>query len=123
LIELQFDAQGILEMQRKLDRLDQAVSRRVDDALSREVSEMRMAAQRLAPMRTGNLASSIFSERTGECAFKMGARTPYAVFVEFGTRFTHARRFLARALESGVQRLIQRVNAAVDEAVAEAGTS
>ncbi len=123
MIEVQVYAQGIIEMQNKLSHLDQAISRRVDAALAHEIIETQTTAKRLAPKRTGNLASSIFSERTGELAFKLGARAGYAVFVEFGTRFTQARRFITRALESALPRVIQHANTAIDEAIKEAAAS
>lgn len=123
MLDMQIDVQGILETQSKFNRLDQMMTRHVDDALGQEITEIRMLAQRLAPKRTGHLASSVFSERTGEWTFKLGARASYVVFVEFGTRFMQARRFITHTLESGVQRLIQRMNAAISESIVEAGTS
>jgi HK97 gp10 family phage protein len=123
LIEVQIDTQGIIQMQNKLKHLDQAVARLVDDALTLEIAEIQTATKRLAPKRTGNLASSVFSEKTNEWAFRLGARADYAVFVEFGTRFMQARRFITRALESAVPRLIQHVNTSIDEAIREAAKS
>jgi len=122
LAEIQVDVYGIPELQRKLDRLDQNVRGYIDDALSFEVEAMQTRAQGLAPRRTGYLASTIFAERVGEWAFKLGARAPYALFVEFGTRFMQARRFLSRALELGMLGLVQHVNQAIREAIVEAGT-
>jgi len=120
---MQIDTQGIMEMRNKLDHLDQIIARRVDDALNLEITETQTAAKRLAPKRTGNLTSSIFSEKTGEWAFKLGARADYAVFVEFGTRFMQAKRFITLALESAMPRLVQHVNTAIEEAITEAATS
>jgi len=122
-VEMQIDVRGILELRRKLDRLDQNVRGYVDDALSFEVEAMRMLAQSLAPERTGYLASTIFAERTSEWAFKLGARAPYAFFVEFGTRFMQARRFLTRALELNIPGLVQRVNRALGETILEVAAS
>lgn len=122
-VEMQIDVHGIPELQRKLDRLDENMRSYVDHALSFEVEAMQTRAQGLAPKRTGYLASTIYAERVGEWAFKLGARAPYAVFVEFGTRFMQARRFLSRALELGMQGLVNRVNHAIDDAIREASTS
>jgi len=119
-VEMQVDVHGIPELQLKLDRLDQSVRSRVDEALDFEVSAMQTAAQSLAPKRTGYLASTIFAERVGEWMFKLGARAPYAFFVEFGTRFMQARGFLSRALELSLPSLVQRVDRAVEEAIEEA---
>jgi len=122
-VEMQMDVRGIPELQLKLDRLDGNVRSNVDDALNFEVEAMRVQAQSMAPRRTGYLASTIFAERVGEWMFKLGARAPYAFFVEFGTRFMLGRRFLSRALELGMPGLVQRVNHAIREAIGEASTS
>jgi len=122
-VEMQIDVHGIRELQRKLDRLDQNVRGYVDDVLSFEAEAIRLRAQSLAPKRTGYLASTMFAERVGEWAFRLGARAPYAFFVEFGTRFVHARRFLSRALELSMLGLVQHVNRAIHEAIEEAGES
>jgi len=117
---MQIDVHGIPELQHKLDRLDQSIRSYVDQALDFEVQAMQTRAQSLAPKRTGYLASTIFAQKVGEWAFKLGARAPYAVFVEFGTRFMQARRFLSRALELGMQGLVNHVNRAIRDAIWEA---
>jgi len=119
-VEMTIDLHGIVELQRKLDRLDQNMRGFVDEALNIEVSNMRVMAQSSAPKRTGFLASTVFAERIGEWAFKLGARAEYAYFVEFGTRFMRARRFLSRTLEFSMPGVVQRINQAVAEAITEA---
>lgn len=122
-VEMQIDVSGILELQRKLTRLDENIRGLVHNALSAEVDGLRALAGTLAPKRTGYLASTVFAERVGEWSFKLGAKALYAFFVEFGTRFMRARRFLSRALELSIAGLIQRINMAVREAVMEASAS
>jgi len=122
-VEIAIDPQGIAELQRKLDRLDKNIRSCVDEALSAEVSKMCVLAQRLAPKRTGFLASTISAEKIGEWTFKLGATVTYAYFVEFGTRFMKARRFLTRALESSKPSLLLRINQAVREAIMEASST
>jgi HK97 gp10 family phage protein len=120
-VEVTVNVNGFSELQLKLDRLDLTMRSRVDEALCQEVSSMRAVAQSLAPRRTGYLASTVYAERVGEWSFKLGARARYAYFVEFGTRFIRARRFLSRALELAMPNVAQRVNQAVREAIVEAG--
>jgi HK97 gp10 family phage protein len=120
-VEVTVNVNGFSELQLKLDRLDLTMRSRVDEALCQEVSSMRAVAQSLAPRRTGYLASTVYAERVGEWSFKLGARARYAYFVEFGTRFIRARRFLSRALELAMPNVVQRVNQAVREAIVEAG--
>ena len=122
-IEMAIDLQGIAELQRKLDRLDQNMRSYVDEALSNELSNIRELAQSLAPKRTGFLASTVFAEKIGEWTFKLGAKATYAYFVEFGTRLMKAKRFLTRALESSKPSLLLRVNQAVTEAIMEASST
>jgi len=119
-VEMQVDVHGIPELRSKLDSLDQNMREYVGEALDFEVQAMQTRAQSLAPKRTGYLASTIFAQRVGEWAFKLGARAPYAVFVELGTRFMQARRFLSRALELGMLGLAQHVNRAIRDAIREA---
>jgi HK97 gp10 family phage protein len=120
-VEVTVNINGLSELELKLDRLDLTMRNRVDEALNREIVNMQAAARNLAPKRTGYLASTVYVERVGEWAFKLGAKAQYAYFVEFGTRFMRARRFLSRTLESAMPSLVQRINQAVREAITEAG--
>jgi HK97 gp10 family phage protein len=119
-VEMQVDIYGIPELRFKLDRLDQSMRGLVDQALQFEVQAMQTRGQSLAPKRTGYLASTIFAQKVGEWVFSLGARAPYAMFVEFGTRRMKPRRFLSRALELGMPGLVQHVNHAIQNAVREA---
>lgn len=121
-VEMQVDVYGIPELQRKMEYFDETMRSFVDQALDSELYAMKDTALTYVPRRSGYLASTIFIERVREWAFKFGARASYAVFVEFGTRFMRARRFLARALESNMPSLVQTVNRAIDQAIAEAST-
>lgn len=122
-VEMEVDVYGIPELQGKLNRLDLSMRSRVDEALDFEVSAMQTRAQSLAPKRTGYLASTIVAVRVGEWAFKLMALADYAIYVEFGTRFMQARRFLSRALELSMLGLVQHVNRAIEDAIMEASTS
>jgi len=122
-VEMQINMRGILEVQRKLNQLDETMRGLVQDALRAELDELRTLAADLAPKRTGYLASTVFAEEVGEWSFRLGAWAPYAFFVELGTRYMQARRFLRRALELGMVGLVQRVNLAIREAIARSGAS
>ena len=122
-VEMLVDVYGIPELQRKLEQLDENLRVHVEEALASEVSGIQTLAQSLAPRRTGYLASTVYAERTGEWAFRLSARAGYARFVEFGTRFMRARRFLSRALELGMPNLVQRLNQAITESIAEAAAT
>jgi HK97 gp10 family phage protein len=122
-VEMALNVQGLAELQRKFEQLHENLRVHVDEALASEVRTMQTMAQSLAPKRSGYLASTVYAEKTSEWSFKLGARARYARFVEFGTRFMRARRFLSRALELGMPNLVRRLNQAVTESVAEAATT
>jgi len=122
-VEITVDLRGTVELERKLERLDQHMRDCVDEALQSEMTDMCALARSSAPKRTGFLASTVFVERTGEWAFKLGARADYAYFVEFGTRFMRARRFLARTLENALPSLVTRVNEALRRTIIEASAT
>lgn len=60
-------------------------------------------AKELCPRMTGNLANSIHTEGPhksgGEVYATVGTSVEYAPYVEFGTRFMHARPYLGPAVE------------------------
>jgi len=76
-------------------------------------------AQRIAPVRTGYLRSTIFTE-AAEWTVKVGASAPYAAYVEYGTRFMQGRRFLSQAVEMHRLQLVNIVDEAVNESIVEA---
>ncbi len=122
-VEMAVNVQGLPELQCKFELLDENLRVHVDEALGSEVRSMQTMAQSLAPKRSGYLASTVYAERIGTWSFKLGARAGYARFVEFGTRFMRARRFLSRALELGMPDLVRRLNQAVVDSVAESATT
>ena len=69
-----------------------------DEVLAKIAAEVAADAQRLAPVDTGLLRSSIDSELTGPGHAKVHAHAPYAFWVEAGTSRMRARPFLRPAL-------------------------
>jgi len=102
-------------LRRKLEALDSNVKEYVQKGLAGIGFEISRTAKNLAPVKTGYLRSTIHSETRG-WTVSVGARAPYAFFVEFGTRHFAGRRFLTRALETH----LPRVHAFLDDAVARA---
>jgi HK97 gp10 family phage protein len=80
-----------------------AIAARLPDAVARIVNQNLLeAADRaitLVPVRTGRLRDSINSRMTGRTTGSISADTPYAAYVEYGTRFMAARPFLRPAME------------------------
>ena len=76
-----------------------AVDKGVVEAISTVSQRMLDTANRLVPVRTGFLKSSIVLEETGKWMFRLVARAPYASYVEWGTSRMAARLFMTQAVE------------------------
>lgn len=122
-MSVEFDCvvHGVEELQRRMERLDLTMQEQIHDKLVEQGMILENTAKTFAPRRTGYLESTIFSKVEG-WLLKVGASAPYAYFVEFGTRFMQARRFIQRALEHCWPRIWDRLNQAVDEAIKEASS-
>jgi len=121
-VEFECDIYGIEKLKQKLERLDSTLQQQIHDKLVEQGLVLENTAKSFAPRRTGFLEASIFS-RVENWLLKVGATAPYAYFVEFGTRFMKARRFIQRALDYCWPGIWDRLNHVVDEAIEEASSS
>ena len=111
--------EGLPELKAKLEQLDVGMKEQVRYALAFEGEAIKTVAEYLCPVRTGYLRSTIYALIEG-WILKLGASAHYARYVEFGTRFMRAVRFLSRAVELRLQSLVNAVNRAVGRAIREA---
>jgi len=118
-VEMEVQLEGQDEFRLKMERIDTSMKARVQQRLQELAESIKETAQRIAPVRTGYLRSTIFTE-TAEWTVKVGASAPYAAYVEFGTRFMQGRRFLSQAVELHRPQLVGVVDQAVNESIAEA---
>ncbi len=118
-IEMQIDLIGT-DVQFKMEQLDASVKARVQQRLEEIAESIKETAQNLAPVRTGYLRSTIFTETQAEWLVKVGAKAPYSAYVENGTRFTAAHYFLSNAIEEHRPQFADLVSQAVDEGIREA---
>lgn len=118
-VEMGVSVEGLPELRAKLEQLDDGMKEQVRYALAFEGEKIKTTAQSLCPVKTGYLRSTIFA-RIEDWFLKVGASAHYAAYVEFGTRFMKARRFLSSSLELRMQALINTVNQAIDRAIREA---
>jgi len=118
-VEMEVGFEGQDEFRLKMERLDASMKACVQQRLQELADSIKETAQRLAPVRTGYLRSTIFTQ-TSEWAVRVGASAPYTAYVEFGTRFMHGRRFLSRALETHRPQIVNIVGLAVEESLSEA---
>jgi len=118
-VEMEIQYEGQNEFQLKMERIDASMKARVQQRLEELAESIKETAQRIAPVRTGYLRSTIFTE-AAEWTVTAGASAPYAAYVEFGTRFMHGRRFLSQAVEMHHPQLVNIVGQAVNESIVEA---
>jgi len=115
-VEFTFEMEGVEELQRALDRLPYLMDMHVNRALQRVGEDMHMDARRMCPIRTGRLRDSIYSE-VDHWILKLGARAPYAIFVELGTRYIEPFYFLTEAINLNLPKLHYTLDWAVDHAI------
>lgn len=119
-IEVELEEKGIEEFKTKMERLDYNMRRNVHQQLRKLGTDMNNMARQIVPVKTGRLRASIYA-KVQEWMLKVGATAPYAVFVEFGTRYMRAHRFLSQTIETYRPRLREIIKRGVDNAIHEAG--
>ena len=106
-----------------LEKLEDALSRHLEEALETWALLVESTAKTLCPVDTGRLRASISSEvrRTGRSLLEasIGSGVEYAEFVERGTRYMEGAFFLSQAVESHLSDAERLFSGAVDAAVAE----
>jgi HK97 gp10 family phage protein len=117
-VEIEIHPKGPSEFRSKMERLDTALKRKVQQQLADLARSIRKTAQRIVPVRTGYLRLTIFAE-LHDWTIEVGASAPYAAFVEFGTRRMSGRRFLAEAISIHIPQLKRLLNQAVGESLME----
>ena len=120
-VEMEIHVHNLPALREKLIRLDEAMKRKVHEAMQFEAEAMKTMARERCPVRTGRLRDSIYA-KVQEWILQLGATAPYAVFQELGTRFIRPREFLKNAVSLRMQSLVNRINNALGEAIKEAST-
>ena len=118
-VSINLDLEGAEEFSQALSRFDSAMQNRVQEQLLEWAENVKADAERLVPVRTGYLQSTIFAKSEG-WQIEVGAEAAYAAAVEFGTRYARAKPYLAPAIEAYVPSLEQVLLEAVDSAKEEA---
>jgi HK97 gp10 family phage protein len=118
-VELELEVAGGEEFSQALSRFDAELQNQLHERLAEWAENVKAEAQRVVPVRTGYLRSTIFA-RTREWSVELGAEATYAACVEFGTRSAQAKPFLAPAVETRLPELEGMLLQALDQAKAEA---
>jgi HK97 gp10 family phage protein len=77
----------------------------VEQAMMNVAQDILATANTLVPVRTGYLKSTIAIEQHSKFQLKVKAMTPYACYVEFGTRKMSARLFLTNSVNQAFARV------------------
>lgn len=91
---------GDKDLVRLLSKAPEIFRAAVDRAGAELAARIANDARSICPYRTGRLMRSIYIQRVGAGSIPMwavGAATPYARYVEFGTRFMAGRYFMRNA--------------------------
>jgi HK97 gp10 family phage protein len=111
---------GIEEFQQTMFKLDSGIQRHVHQFLASLAADIKAEAERLVPVRTGYLKSTIYA-KIQEWLAQIGADAAYALFVELGTKHMHAQPYLWPAIQQYLPQLENIICQAIDAARAEAG--
>jgi HK97 gp10 family phage protein len=118
-VEMEMHIDGLPELRDKMDRLDDSMKDNIHGVMEFEAEAMKNTARARCPVRTGYLRDTIYA-KVRDWVIHLGATASYAIYQEFGTRYIQARRFLSNAVELRMPSLINRINRAIRQAIAEA---
>ena len=120
-VETRLEVAGVEELKAKLEKVDSSLKRKINDKLAEIGNLIRERARQLAPVKTGRLRASIYSQ-ISDWTLTIGVKAPYARYLEFGTRWIRPRHFLLRAIEENQAKIDNAIRMAVSSAVSEAKT-
>lgn len=119
-VEVTCDVEGIGEFQAAMQRFDSGMQEQVHRFLASWVADVKAAAMRSVPVRTGHLRSTIYAT-IREWVANVGADATYALFVELGTVHMRAQPYLYPAIQQYLPSLEFNIVGAIEQAKAEAG--
>lgn len=122
-VQFRIEVSGFEDFARRMRRLDEATLECVQNALNQTGQDVVRRARQLAPVRTGRLLQSIYSQIIYTWIVKVGCYVPYALCQEFGTRYISARYFLTRALMESQMQFLTVVAVALQRAAEDASAS
>jgi len=117
-VEARLEVVGVKELKAKLEKLDLNLKGKVSERLAEIGNLIEERAKQLAPVRTGRLRASIYS-RLANWILTVGAKAPYARYIEFGTRWIRPRHFLLGAIQENLSKIENIIRQAVFSAVSE----
>ena len=97
---LQFEIRGMKKLRQVLDGAPEEILKVAQKTMHDVANQIKNDAQRLCPVKTGYLRSTIYYRTTAPLRISFGATAPYAYFVEYGTSRMFQRPFLRIALQN-----------------------
>ena len=118
-VEARLEVAGVKELKAKLKKLNSKLKVNINEKLAEIGNLIEEKAKQLAPVRTGRLRASIYS-RLADWILIIGAKAPYARYIESGTRWIRPRHFLLGAIQENLSKIEDIIRQAVFSAVSEA---
>jgi HK97 gp10 family phage protein len=118
-VSVNINVSGAEEFKAAISRFDSEMERQVQARLADWAESVRCESERLVPVRTGYLRSTIFA-KAAEWQMEVGAQAAYAAAVEFGTSHSQAKPYLNPAVEAHLPELEAVLLQAIDSAKMEA---
>lgn len=119
-VSVNVEVVGAEEFAKALNRFDGAMKSRLQQELAGWANAVKSSAERLVPVRTGYLQSTI-NAKTKDWQVQVSAEASYAAAVEFGTKNSRAQPYLAPAVETHLPNLERVLLDALDSAKMEVG--
>ncbi len=118
-VTVNINLEGTEEFQQAISRFDTEMQNQVQAKLAGWAETVQKEAERLVPVRTGYLRSTIYV-KTRQWQMQVGAEAAYAAAVEFGTRNSRAKPYLTPTVQSRLPELQAVISEALNQAKTEA---
>jgi len=112
--------EGVEQFQAAMQRFDSGMQRQVHSFLASWAADVKAEAQKIVPVRTGYLRSTIYAQ-VKQWVVSVGAEAAYAYFIELGTQYMQAQPYLYPAIEQYLPSLEKVILDALEAAKSEAG--
>ncbi|MGD6933718.1 MAG: HK97 gp10 family phage protein [Candidatus Bathyarchaeia archaeon] len=118
-VTVNINISGAEEFKQAITRFDEAMKRQIQTKLAGWAQTTKTDAERLVPVRTGYLKSTIYA-KTQDWQIEIGATAPYAALIELGNSMRRAKPFLVPAVQNRLPELQHVINEAIATAKTEA---
>ena len=112
------EIKGLDKLIRNFNKAPDLISREISEAIRKSSIYIQRISKSESPYRTGNLRRSI-TINTQPLVGRIYPTAPYAIFVEFGTRFMRANPFMGRARDKTQPIVREYFNRVIEKVVKE----